>query len=67
MGEIFSFWILLSRACSSVSVLCFFDGLPCEFSFRYLADLDKPVGSVVRCSRMVLARAWKIFIQVSDV
>ena len=67
MGEIFSFWILLSRACSSVSVLCFFDGLACPSSCQCLADLDKPVCSVGRCSRMVLARAWKIFIQVSDV
>jgi hypothetical protein len=35
-----------------VFLLCvFFDGLLCEFSFRCLADLDKPVCSVGRCSR----------------
>lgn len=41
---------------ASGSVLCFFDGLPCEFSFRCLADLDKPLCSVGRCSRFVFAR-----------
>ena len=51
----------------SDSSLCFFDGLVCPSGCQCLADLDKPVCSVGRCSRMVLARAWKIFIQVSDV
>jgi hypothetical protein len=46
----------LSLSARSVSVMCFFDGLPCEFCFRCLADLDKPVCSVARCSRFVFAR-----------
>ena len=36
--------------------LCIFDGLQCEFGFRCLADLSKPVGSVARCSRFVFAK-----------
>lgn len=38
------------------SSLCFFDGLACPSSCFCLIDLDKPVRSVVRCSRFVFSR-----------
>lgn len=41
---------------SGSSDVCFFDGLPCEFDRRCLADLDKPVRLVGRCKRFVYAR-----------
>jgi hypothetical protein len=37
-------WLIFVSDVKSVSVLCFFDGLPCEVSFCCLADLDKPVS-----------------------
>lgn len=40
--------------------VCFFDGLPYEFCLSCLADLDKPVGLVGRCSRMVFARRVRV-------
>jgi hypothetical protein len=36
--------------------VCFIDGLACPSCCSCLADLDKPVGSVRRCERFVLAR-----------
>jgi len=45
---------------SSASVLCFFDGLPCEVSFRCLVDLDKPLCLTGRCSRFVFSRRVRV-------